>query len=524
MARHEQIAVGMTRGAAGEESLQLPLSTLCRHALVTGSTGWGKSGFLLSILLKLLTAHPGIGVVLVDAKGETAELLRDRFLPLLAQRHPHLAASRVSSLQLFGRFGSGLNPLCRIPGLPIEVQANLLCSQVDGLVDGGLGPRMRGILAWLARAVIEVGGGLHDLIHILNDDDYREAIARRVRDPEVRDYLLSTFATEPKASRDSLRARLEWLLLLPAMRGMLCAPTCLRGSDLLESGITVVDLGGAPQGMAPLSRFVGSFVFSLLTGAVFSRPVQPDTRPVILAVDEWQTLLPSPGAAEDFERLLSQARYRKVGLWLCNQAAAQIDAVSSSLTRSLITNIALHVAFRPDLGDIKHLLPLLPITGRRVNPQLPDQLLTKDQERTMLLDALTRLPPRHALLGDMVSGQARVIRTLSVPFERARREAEQLDPATIEQFRRGRFGVPVDQLAATPVAVSDGTPEAPEVPNTTFQVLGGGQDGAQAQTRERRASQSPRTPRKTRSANPGASKTKRSRRRRTARPGLELPE
>ena len=440
----DSLPVGWVYGGGHVRKLELLLSTLCRHCLVTGSTGWGKSAFLLSILLQLYK-RSGVGITLVDLKGETAEVFRDHFLVSLASANKNIRPDRIVTIAPFSRYGVPLNPLHPIPGLSSEVQANLVCSLVGSLVDGGLGPRMNSILAWLVQAVMAVNGNLADVLALINDDRFRLSVAGQVSDPAIRTYLLHTFETENRSSRDALRARLEWILLLPAMRGALCADSCLRGQDLIEAPITVVDLGsGVPQGFAPLARFVGGFIFQLLTAAVFSRPVTPETRPVLLCVDEWQELVKV--APDDFERLLAQARFRKVGVWLVNQALAQVDQVSSALTRCLTTNIALHVAFRPDQGDLKHLMPLLPVTGRRIDPDRPDQLLSRDKERQRLLESYARLPIRHAVLADLVGGQAQVIRTLTVPYEQARKRAEQLPQERIEQFRQGRFGVPVEEL------------------------------------------------------------------------------
>ena len=50
-------------------------------------------------------------------------------------------------------------------------------------------------------------------------------------------------------------------------------------------------------------------------------------------------------------------------------------------------------------------------------------MLSKEAERKRLLDRLTKLPPRHALLSDLVAGRAEIIRTLSVPYDEAGRRA-----------------------------------------------------------------------------------------------------
>ena len=439
----ESLPVGWVYRRGRLKKIEKPRSTLTKHKLVTGSTFWGKSGYVLSLLLQLSRLSE-IRIVLVDLKGETAEVYRDHFLPVLAGRHQHIRPSRVVSIAPFGRYGVPLNPLHPIPDVPAEVQANLVCSLVGSLVDGGLGPRMTGILSWLARAGMADNGNLHDVLRMILDDNYRRSVGGRMRDPALREYLLHTFDSEPRNSLDSLRSRLEWILLLPSMRGMLCAKSCLRGSDLIESPFTIVDLGGAPQGFTPMARFIGSFIFSLVTAAVFSREVGPNTRQVILCVDEWQDLVRI--APDDFERLLAQARFRKVGVWLVNQAMSQIDQVSPALTRSLTTNIAQHVAFRPEASDITHLHNLLPVTGARMNPDRPEQRLTRDQERKLLLESYSRLPLRHALLGDRITSRAEVIRTLTIPYERAREQAAALPREAIEEYRKGRFGVPLEDL------------------------------------------------------------------------------
>jgi hypothetical protein len=448
MTTPDTLPVGWVQRRGDWQQLALPLSTLLKHTLTSGPTGSGKSGFLISLMLGVLTRCPHIGIVLIDAKGETAAELRENFLPALDKVHPRICADHSVVITPFGQYGVPLNPLRPMHGVATEIQANIVTHLVSGLVEGGLGQRGKGILAWLAQAAIATGGTLLDCLAMLQDEQVRQRVAQRVAADDLRTYLIQSFGEEPRASIDSLRARLEWLLLLPAVRGMLCADDCVSGAAVLEAPLTIIDLGGAPQGMVPLSRFVGSLLFSLVTGAIFSRAVTPSTHPVLVVVDEWQEL--AKVAVDDFERLLALARYKRIGLWLANQTLAQVSQASSALVQSLATNIALHIAFRPaDVSELKHLLPLLPVTGRRIDSQLPDRLLTPEAERKALVEQLAKLPPRHALLGNLISGQAEVIRTLSVPYEEARRRSTALPPDVREAWARGRFGVPMTDLVRT---------------------------------------------------------------------------
>lgn len=451
----DTLPVGWRQGEGEEKILSLPLSTALKHALITGATGWGKSGFLLSVILWLLTKHPEVGIVLVDLKGETAAELRDHFVPTLVGQGLALRPESIVSIQPFGRFGVPLNPLIPLKGLGVEVQAHIVTLLVGTLVEGGLEPRMTSILSSVLRSLIGIRGTLLDCVRLLTDEGYRALVASRVRSEEDRRYLLETLPREPVMSLEALRSRLEWLLLLPELRAMLCADGCLRGSDLLEAPLGVVDLGGAPQGFKALGRFVGSLLFQLVASSVFARG--GNQRPVLLIVDEWQELAGT--LQDDFERLLAQARFKGVGLWLANQTLAQVSEVSGALKASLMTNIALHVAFRPDPSDVRHASHLLPISGQCIDPEHPDRLLTREAEEKALLSRLSHLPPRHALLANHVAGRADVIRTLSLPYVEARQRAVALPAETREKFVRGKFGIPMDELIAGSCRGTAGGPE-----------------------------------------------------------------
>lgn len=250
-------------------------------------------------------------------------------------------------------------------------------------------------------------------------------------------------ATHTPGVRPTIRRR-------AALMGSAEKPT--SESELLEAPLTVVDLGGdVPMGFLPLVGVIGSLVNTILTSAVFCR--KTPAHPVMFFIDEWQTIIGK--SAAELERLLSQARFRQVNVILANQTLGQIT--DTSLLRSLVTNISLHWAFRPGEKDIEHVVPLLPITGRFIDPERPDQFLSKQAERRQLLERLTKLPPRHALLSNLVAGRSDIILTLSVPYGEAKRRAAEVPAYLRESCRRGRFGVPFSELlekgvqATTPI-------------------------------------------------------------------------
>lgn len=439
--KEKNFPVGWAVTSGEEKLLTLPLSTVLRNTLVTGCTGWGKSGALLSLMLTALTKFRPVGVVLVDCKGETAAEFTENFLPALAATYPHLDPNKIAIVKAFGRgYGIPLNPLCPISGLDAPVQAHIVATLIGDLADG-LGPRMKSLLSSLCQVGIVGRLTLLDLLAMLREPAQATAVAARLPDEELRNYLTMVFPTEPQASKDALRARLEWLLLLPEIRAMLCAPTAVSGSDLLEAPLTVVDLGGdVPLGFLPLATFVGSYLTTVLTTAVFCRKIP--AHPVLFVIDEWQVVV-SKSAAE-LERMLSQSRYRLVTLTLANQTLGQVT--DASLLRSLVTNVSVHWAFRPGEKDIDHLIPLLPVTGRCIDPSYPDQFLSKETERRRLMERLAKLPPRHALLADLVGGKAEIVRTLNVPYAEAKRRAAAVPESLRDACRKGRYGVPFKEL------------------------------------------------------------------------------
>ncbi|MBI2373845.1 MAG: hypothetical protein HYV07_07600 [Deltaproteobacteria bacterium] len=431
--------------ASGENKvLRLPLSTLYGHALVTGASGWGKSGFLLSQVLAHQGRRERTNLFVVDPKGDLVPEIRDRFAPALHASGAFASPEKINVVAPFGAYMTPLNPLSRIEGLEPEVQANLAVELLETLADGGLHARMRTIASWVLRAVIELQGSLLDVHKILCDETFRLSVAGRMSDPQVRTYLAEIFDSETTSSIAALRSRLEWLLLVPKVRASLCAKGCVRMDELLESPLTLVDLSGAPQGFVGLSKFFGAMFMSLLVAGALSRKVSESSSPVLCVVDEWQELI--RGSAFEFERFLSLARFKKIGLWLANQTVEQVQSVSKSLLASVIQNVSIHVAFRPDPSDVKHLLALIPSTGRVVDPKFPDRLLSQADEKDRLIEVLQKLPKRHALLGDLVARRAHFIRTLAIPFAEAEARAKTLSPEVIERFRRGRVAVPYAEV------------------------------------------------------------------------------
>lgn len=430
----------------------LPLSTCLRHGLVTGTSGFGKSAWLLNAILQLFTKHPGVRICILDPKGELVQLLREHFLPALSRRYPRFSSERILCIEPFGPNVVGLNPLAPDPALHPRVQAYLAAVQCDALVEGGLGPRMRDILVHAIQVVLAVGhGSFEDVRQLLRDRLFRRRVATMVADPALVAFLTTEFDEAPQASVDALTARLDLLLLVPQLASALCAKPshCLQPGDLLSSDLTLIDLSGAPRGCEELVTYMGALLYDRIAADVFSRSARGEDAPTLVIVDEWLQI--AHATASDTERLYRQARSFGVGFWL---VAQDTDALSRQPTlRSAVeNNIVLRVAFNPRRADLDDLLRFWQRGATVADPRRPDRILSRSELLALAEDDLARALVGYAVVVDHNRRTSAVVRSPGVPYTLAREAAAALPPTALSAFRRGKRAVPFVELAPSRIA------------------------------------------------------------------------
>jgi hypothetical protein len=372
--------------------------------MIAGATGSGKSYWLLAVIAQLLSLRQS-GLVLLDMKGETAALLRSTLLPaLVATLEPRAARRLLSRIAVIAPFDARSTPplqvLARDTGLPIELQAGEVASSFGHTVGRDLGPLQSTVLKFALQLAIDVGLSFGDLPFLLSNETLLAGAVGRCRLPDVRDYFTARFRRERAGSVASLLSRIDHLLMHPSLKRMLSAPGMLRCDRLLTDAVTVVDMTGAPAGMAEVASFVGQILFRKLIRAVFSRQIDGRTPPVNIMADEFQAML-SPEIGADFERVLTRARSQKAFLWLLFQQAAQVEAVSPLLMRILKTNTNYQLMLRSGADDARALAHILPVAGNVPreragfpDPRNPTGTITEDEERRRLVEQVPSLPDR----------------------------------------------------------------------------------------------------------------------------------
>lgn len=446
----ESVPVGFVRRHGRDEMLRLSADLLCRHGAITGPTGSGKSMAATGLVCAIKRAVPSLSVTLVDCKGETACAWGDVWFPALGLVKPE----GVLRIAPFSGHAVKLNPLTPC-GLEPEVQAHLLATLLSTLVADGFRQRMAGVLAKLGMVGIEVGGHLGDLIRLLEDSSFRTRLLPRVKSEKLRAFLTDGIDQEPQSSRDAVKARLEWMLLIPSVRAALCADGCLPSTALIDSPLTLIDVGtGVPQGFSALSRLLAAFLMQRVVGGVFARAA---THPALVFVDEAHELVRV--APDDVMRMYTQARFRSVGIVCLTQSMQQLAAAGPGFIDCLRVNTAHLWAFAPEKSDIDYLLPLIPVTGSKRNPLVPDELLSPKEERDAIVARLRALPRGHALVGDFVARRTYEVRMPRLPVQEAQARAAKLAPDLRAAFARGYAAVPVQDILRRVDAVADAPAE-----------------------------------------------------------------
>ncbi|MFZ5477499.1 MAG: hypothetical protein ACOZNI_12055, partial [Myxococcota bacterium] len=355
-----------------------------------------------------------------------------------------------------GDYGVPLNVMAPVPGLEPAVQASLLADMVADFTDD-FSVRMATVFRPLCLALFDLAeqgelGSLLDILALLTDVSLAARLAARVRDPEVRQFLLRTLWTPALArTRESLRYRISELVALPNMRALLCsARGSIDASALLNSRLTLVDLSAPRMGMAGPSLFVGRYVFLLLASAIYRQSPHGDDHPSWVFVDEWQLL--ARHLAQSFGDLLSLARSRNVALVLANQHPGQVREASHVLWESVQENMAWRALFHPGREALREIEAYIPVTGRVIDPKNPSRLLSPQAERAAIEGVLSRLPPRRAVIvNERGTDPLSVVTTMTLPVARARAAWAALPEAEKVRWRRGRYGVPLHELGPRPL-------------------------------------------------------------------------
>jgi uncharacterized protein DUF87 len=398
-----------------------------QHVGVSGATGMGKSFMLAAILWQLIKAR--VPVIVVDMKSELCELLLDTIVPAL------VSAGRedlVDQVRVIRPFDPLRVPLLRLTeperDVSTQVQSLNIATALGEAVGQDHGLRMQRLLLPAAGFAVERNLPLPTVLDWLRDPVRFAREAAASTDPVIRAYAIHELPRENRSSLDAVRARLDLLFHLPEVRQALSAPRCIDFHECLRDGLTLLDFGSPPGGAEGAMRFVAGPVTGRLSRAILSREVSAQTPHAVVLFEEFQELL-GRHQIEQFKRLLSLCRFKRVALHFSNQQPAQIAAADRTLLKVLRTNLGAEMIFRSSIEDARALSEGLAIRS-------PDETLT--QARTRFIEQIAELPRRSYFL--WLKGAAFGPQRLTSPrldVDALRRAASSLSPDMQQRIRAG---------------------------------------------------------------------------------------
>jgi Helicase HerA, central domain/TraM recognition site of TraD and TraG len=290
-----------------------------RHLAIVGKTGMGKTTLLHHLILSDIRA--GRGVALLDPHGDLSD-------SLLAS----IPRERTNDVILFDAADT-MHPLSfNLLHCPRPEQRPLVASGIVSsfkkLYGEFWGPRMEHILRNAVLALLEVPGStLLSILRILTDTKFRQPLVAKLKDPVVRAFWESEFASLPKKFQleavAPIQNKIGHFVSSPLLRNILGqSRSNLDLRSAMDDGkILLVNLSKGRLG-DDVSALLGSFLVTALQLAAMSRAdiAESERRDFFLYIDEFQNF-----ATDSFATILSEARKYRLALILANQYLGQLD-------------------------------------------------------------------------------------------------------------------------------------------------------------------------------------------------------
>jgi type IV secretory pathway TraG/TraD family ATPase VirD4 len=277
----------------------------------------------------------------------------------------------------------------------IPLAASGLMEAFKKLWPDAWGVRMEHVFRNSLYALLERDGStLPDILRLYSDKAFRRAVLVGIRNPVVRAFWKSEFASySPRYAADALapiQNKLGALLSDPMLYRVLVNPQIdLHFREIMdEGGALIVSL---PKGQigADSAATLGSLLVSTLGLAALSRAeaATADRRPFFLYVDEFQNF-----ATLSFASMAAELRKYGVGLTLANQHLHQLDP---EVRHAVLGNAGTLVAFRVGAEDA-------PLLSRHFEPTFGVHDLVNLPNRSFYLRLMIDGTPSPPFSGELV--------------------------------------------------------------------------------------------------------------------------
>ena len=346
------------------------------HMYLLGKTGTGKSSMLRTMISQDIQNQEGL--CLLDPHGDLAESVVAR---VPAERKRNLIYLNVPDTSTVWHF----NPLADVPTGKHALGVAGMVETLKKIWSDEWGPRLEHLVRNVMFTLLESEGAtLGDIPRLLTDRAYRQRLAGRVSNTEVRSFWQSEYEGYSPRFRAVVIAPLQnkvgAFLTDPLVRRILTgARSSFSLRSVMDEGkLLVVNLAKGQIGEGP-SALLGSLLLSGLALAGLARADTPESerRPFFLYVDEFHTF-----ATLSLATMLSELRKYRLGLVLAQQFTSQ---VAPDIRDAVLGNAGTIVSFRLGAKDA-------PLIAQELSPVFdPDDLVS--------------LPNYHIYLRLMIDGE-----------------------------------------------------------------------------------------------------------------------
>ena len=355
----------------GVRVVRFPSEAMRRHHLYVARTQMGKSTLMSHVvgnrLLEKAAGRDDDAVVVVDPHADLVQGI--------LERAPNGLGERVRLIDLGDKERS-----CGINLLDVHVfrdrgtTVDTIVRVAHGLWDQW-GSRMQAILEHTLKALYEANRTLPrdeqytllDARLMLTDEDFRNSVLRRVRDPYILDWWQSDFGNwRSEYLADSVapvQTRLAYYAA--SARNILGQRSCtLDVSEVIRQGgvlLVSTDQGAVGQDVAAL---VGAAMLNLVESVVRRQgeKAASERRGAMVVVDEMQSI---PGVR--YESMLSELGKFGGVLVLATQSLSKLDEMSPTMRDTLLSNVGCLCVFQVNAVDAERLLPEL--DGERLDEE-----------------------------------------------------------------------------------------------------------------------------------------------------------
>lgn len=318
---HDALILGHYKSGADQKPIFLTAKDRDRHLWVLGQTGSGKTSFLYSLIMQDIIC--GRGLCLIDPHGDLADHIIDSIPKHRTRDIVILDPSDVD-------YPVGLNILADMP-------PHLRASTVSGLIaslrsiwSDSWGPRMEHILANTLALLLEQprgsGASLLSITPCLTDTKFRKRLLRHCKDPIVRDFWETEFASYDK------RAQSEYVVPIlnkvaafarnPVMRQIIGQRSNRFSLQKIMDSKKVL-IAKLSKGLLTEhdTNLFGSLLVCAIQQEAMRRAAQREEErvPFALYLDEFQNF-----TTDAFETIVSEARKYRLSLVCAHQYSEQI--------------------------------------------------------------------------------------------------------------------------------------------------------------------------------------------------------